>query len=465
MRNEDHELLQRYLDGSIDENEVEALNDLLLNSVEARSTLRSLATLDLGLNEMALGESPSERNDQKLLTETWSVPPKRTASSSLSASWTSSLLAIATLAIIGLGIALWYQTVDSRAKPATEQSIAKVTGTGGRVVWTGNGGLVSADLKIGSLLTGGTIEGTSPRSWVELEFLDGSRVTVAGDSRLTFSDVGQKILYLMEGSVASSVKPQKPDSPMLVYTRNSMLEVLGTEFEVQSHVETTSLDVTEGKVRLRRLSDGEVIDVPANQRVESSEGLELVVKPIPNRTSDWKGDLAQPYGKWGTWLPPTDSLPARLRPVHYRHKDPEGKVFLIKTAGMPVMGKDNERVVLRAGCKLRVRGFARLDQKAVFGVAVRDDNGDFGGYYDSADPDLYWVDLQTDSEPARGNLAAFEFTIDAADLSLGAESVKADKDFADSPIDQVVDVFYCTIPAENSDMEITSVEILQSSDN
>jgi hypothetical protein len=373
-------------------------------------------------------------------------------------------LAIATLAIIGLGTALWFQTSGSPVESAIDQfaidrTIAKVSGIGGKVVWTGNGGTVSTDLEKGSLLTGGTIEGTSPTSWVELEFLDGSRVTVAGDSRLTFSDFDQKVLHLKEGSVASSVKPQNPDSPMLVYTRNAMLEVLGTEFEVESDNETTSLDVTEGKVRFKRLSDGQSVEVPANQRVKSSEGFELSAHPIPDRTRQWKSNLNQPDGTGGKWLPGTESLPPRLKLVHYLHKPRKGEPLLIKSASMKVLGEDDERIVLQAGSKIRVRGYAKSGQKAVFGVVAQNDNGDFGGYYASSLPKGYWMDLQTNEVRTAGGLQFFEVMIDADDFYLDSDLNQ--RNFAPTPIGMVADVFVGAAPAENSDLEISEVEIFQ----
>jgi ferric-dicitrate binding protein FerR (iron transport regulator)/Ca2+-binding EF-hand superfamily protein len=459
MSDENFQLIQQYLDGSLAEADVAKLQRLLLADAEARATLRTMATLDLGLSDIAVSQIQS---NEKKPNETRSVPPARTASR-LSASWTRSLLAIASLAIIGLGAALWFQS-GSSAKPAADRKIARVTGTGGEIVWTGNGGSVETNLEPGTVLTGGTIEGTSPTSWVELEFLDGSRVTVAGDSRLTFSDFGQKLLYLKKGNVSSSVEPQMPNAPMLVYTRNAMLEVLGTEFKLESEVDATSLNVTEGKVRFKQLSDGQTVEVPANQRVRTSDGAGLTTQPIPRRTSQWKSNLNQPYGTHGKWLPGSDLMPPRLRLIHYSHKTPEGESILIKNAGMSVLGENSERVDLSAGSKIRFRGYAKENQKAVFGVVVRDGKGDFAGYYTAAQPKTHWMNLQTEedsdgqSEGASG-LKPFEVVIDVADLSLGVDLKH--QGFADSPAGLVVDWAFGSAPAEESDFEIAEIEIFR----
>jgi hypothetical protein len=371
-------------------------------------------------------------------------------------------LAIATLAIIGLGTALWFQTSGSPVETAIERNIAKVTGTGGEVAWTGNGGSVTTDLKRGSMLTGGTIEGTGPTSWVELEFLDGSRVTVAGDSRLTFSDLGQKVLHLKEGSVTSSVKPQQSDSPMLVYTRNAMLEVLGTEFEVDSDMDTTSLDVTEGKVRFKRLSDGQTVDVPANQRVRAASGVELSPQPIPTVANQWKSKLELPYNLFGKWTPKSETAPPRLKQVPHQHTTPDGEKIMTQTCGVFISGGDSETVMLHADSKIRVRGIARLSQQAVFGVSARGAGGGFGGVFMTFEPGaVFWKKLSDFNTMKSGDeLTEFEVVLNAGEFLLSPE-LEREQQFKDNPVDSIVDAFFCLSPFEESRMEIIEVEIFR----
>ncbi len=454
MNNEDFQLLEGYLDGQLREKDVPRLRQLLLESSEARSTLRTLATLDLGLHDLAAGQNQNSK--------TKTIPPGRTTSSLFGGSFAKSLLALASLAIVGLGTALWFQVGNVPDAPDANRSVAKVAGIGGAVVFTGNGGSVSTDLKVGTQLTGGTIEGTNTTSWVELEFLDGSRLTVAGNSQLTFSDFGQKVLHLKKGSVTSSVEPQSPDAPMLVHTQTAMLEVLGTEFEVESKVDTTSLNVTEGKVRLQRLSDGQTVDVPANQRVLTSEGVKLSSQPIPDFTSQWKSRLNQPYGVFGKWLPSSESAPPRVKLVRYRHTSSQGETFDINNGGVAVFGKNNERVVLCGDSRIRIRGFAHRSQKAVFGVVVRDSDGGFGGYFSSFKAENYWMDIDSsirEHGQANGDLLPFEIVIKSSDLKLSPELESSGQKFAKSPVGSTIDAFVCSTPPEDVGIEVSEVEI------
>ena len=84
---------------------------------------------------------------------------------------------------------------------------------------------------------------------------------------LTFSDDDQKKLHLKAGNLSSNVKPQPAGKPMLIYTRSAMLEVVGTQFEVEAETAATMLNVSEGSVRVTRFSDGNSVDVPARHRV------------------------------------------------------------------------------------------------------------------------------------------------------------------------------------------------------
>ncbi len=57
MKQNELDLLHRYLDGAITPEELESLEDLLRNSAEARATLRSLATIDAKWQQLAADEA------------------------------------------------------------------------------------------------------------------------------------------------------------------------------------------------------------------------------------------------------------------------------------------------------------------------------------------------------------------------------------------------------------------------
>ena len=472
MTSHEIELIEQYVDGVLVEERMDDLRALLRESADARTMLRSLATIDFGLQDIAaregevVGQQPAfdalqasrPQNIEPAATMKFGQLPVTllpTDQTKMSGYFTA-LHAIAAVIIVGLATGLFLQYMNHQrtlttlaTKTNKDIPIAKIRSMGGVVNWTGDGGTVTSELKVGTQLTGGTIESSSPTSWVELEFLDGTTATVSGDSRLTFSDFGQKILYLKKGSVTSKVKTQSSDSPMLVHTRTALLEVLGTEFNVGSDLDTTSLNVTKGKVRLKRLSDGKVVDVPANQRVVSTTGEELTPHLIPASVSHWRSQFQiDSDGVLGRLVPKTNTTDAKLRMVPYVHTTPQGESMAMFAAGLQILGKDEAIVELRPDSMIRVRGFVKQIGNVVFGVTVRKPNGDHGGNFMTFNPML-----DPDSE------GRFECILEANKLRLDPGFARTENDRTASPVNSIVEVFFCSTLNESAGLEITEVEI------
>jgi hypothetical protein len=67
---------------------------------------------------------------------------------------------------------------------------------------------------------------------------------------------------------------------MVLLTEHARAEVLGTRFLLRAEDAKTRLEVDEGKVNLKRLSDGESLDVPMGHCAEVGAGIELVLQRI-----------------------------------------------------------------------------------------------------------------------------------------------------------------------------------------
>jgi hypothetical protein len=190
------ELLLRYLDGNVLPGEEAQIAELLRSNPQARVFLRDVAEQAVTVADMARVED--RRQGVLAAREDWAGKQADATSGARGlrirpARWSWAIAAAAMVALI-TGI-YWL-------RPNAEPEIAEITGLTGSLQWTGNGGQVSHDLRVGAKLPGGTIEGIVPGSWFELEFKDGSTVTISGNSTLTFADHGQKKLYLKEGNVS-----------------------------------------------------------------------------------------------------------------------------------------------------------------------------------------------------------------------------------------------------------------------
>ena len=367
------ELIDRWLHGELNEAEMERLAERLDSDPAARREFVEQARWDAALSESLRG------GDEPKLVKTTRTPR------AWGSAWTGALLAAAAVVIALLTAGLYWGKSDSEPK------IVKITGLSGALQWTGDGGRVVRNLQAGDQLAGGTVEGLAPGSWIELEFQDRSQVTISGNATLTFSERGQKDLYLKEGVFSANVQPQPTGRPMLLRTRTAALEVVGTRFNVEARMFFTTLNVSEGKVRIKRLSDGGQVDVPAGHRVVAAADRELALTPVPRSATRWKSRLhLGADGSLGKWLPGVGKKDALLQAVPFTTE--QGAT--IYAASLSVSSGDKPPVVLRRTSQIRVRGVMKTACETYFGVTVRRANGDFAGRFQTKWPAKSFQDGQ-----------------------------------------------------------------------
>ena len=223
------------------------------------------------------------------------------------------------------------------------------------------------------------VEGVAPDSWFELQFNDGSTVMISGTSMLTFADAGQKVLRLKEGSLSARVEPQPDDKPMLVHTHTALLEVLGTRFKVDADLASTALNVSEGEVRVTRLSDNSEVDVPAKHRLVVEADNELIAISAPESVSEWNSELHRKPDSYGKWQSPTDGRPASLKAIPLIPPGfPDVTLYL---AGLSVDRADDSPVVVQPGSRFIVRGRLQKEAQVHFGTRVSHPNGEMAGMF------------------------------------------------------------------------------------
>jgi hypothetical protein len=392
----DFELLEQYIDGTLADGDAERLRSLLRDSAEARAVLRSLATIDFGLQDIAatadadsrgsLGESNGDERVDAIVAQRTTTVGERTATGRFN----RILLAAAAVVIVALSAGLIYQLaypvggVPKTNNVATQhrvsdESIARITGLSGLLIWTGDRGQIVRDVKVWTELAGGTIEGMAPDSWFELQFNDGSTVMISGTSMLTFADLGQKELRLREGVFSANVVPQPEGKPMLIHTPSTLLEVLGTQFNVEARLASTTLTVTEGEVRMRRLSDGREVDVPAKHRVIAEGDGDLAPQRLPESVNHWKSQLHLRPGGYGKWIPASERRAAAQKAIPL--VPPGNPSTMLYLLGIPASRRDGPPVVVRSDSRFVVRGHLNRPAKVHFGIAVSYVNGEFAGKF------------------------------------------------------------------------------------
>lgn len=150
------------------------------------------------------------------------------------------------------------------------------------------------------LISGQGVRTVGPDSRAVLAYPDGTRLELGPDTavRELTAGAGGKRLTLDQGELAAAVTRQPPGRPMIVGTPHAEARVLGTTLKLEvlrGKLEWTRLDVTEGKVRLTRRSDGRHVDVRRGQVAVAREGTRLAARALPAvlLTEDFD------RGRWG----------------------------------------------------------------------------------------------------------------------------------------------------------------------
>jgi len=293
--------------------------------------------------------------------------------------WRLPLAAAAAVAVAVLA------TIIIASVEPSPRTIARITALNGSVQWTSDGGHVRTDLEIGTPIHGGVLETLNHDSWLECEFLDGTKISLSGHSLATVSEhERRKVLHLREGHMFADVKPQPESKPMRVITRTAEAEVLGTKFQVACKQQSTSLRVKEGLVQVRRLADGSTSKVPAGHVIVAALEQKTDFKPERHKefASSWKATLRRDIG-YGELHHASEGRPDSVyaKPLLWRGDDGKQKPRLLYFAALDTR---TATPILQAGSSIRVRGRLGKDALVVFGFTAHHSKGGFAGKYSHA---------------------------------------------------------------------------------
>lgn len=164
----------------------------------------------------------------------------------------------------------------------TPTALAALERVEGDVRWTGSSG--QAARPGDPVPSGSGVETRGPRSLAVLKLADGTRLELREDARLeqARAEGEAKTFSLARGVLEAAVAKQIGTRGIIFLTPHAEISILGTRFLISVGSDSTRLDVEEGRVRNRRLSDGRVVEVPANHSVTTGRGGgPLVARPTP----------------------------------------------------------------------------------------------------------------------------------------------------------------------------------------
>jgi hypothetical protein len=364
-------LLLKCLDGASSEVERIQVNHLLHGDSEARSFVREIAEQAVAIADLERQECVSREAASGL------GRGRAEAADVADRPWVCHHVAWASVAIAAAACLLLWVGLRPRVDPA-QRGVAIISGANGALQWTGDGGRVTRGLGVGARLEGGTIEGLEPFSWAELRFEDGTKVSISGMTTLTYSDVGRKVLDLRKGVITADVRPQPPGKPLTLRTSAALLEVLGTRFGVESGSAATMVDVRQGRVLVKRLSDGASETVGAHEQLIAAPDREFRPRPSPQSIDRWSSHLElgpdRTLGRWesgqGGGVPTLGATPYTTTPG-----------MTVQVACFIVARCDGPAVVIKPSTTIRFRGKVSSAQPLWFGLTLRHPDGEFAGRF------------------------------------------------------------------------------------
>jgi len=123
-------------------------------------------------------------------------------------------------------------------------------------------------------------QGLAIRSGVlKVKFHDGTQLGLEGATEIA-SIVGKR-LAVQRGTVQAQVSKQPAGQPLVFASPHGEAKVLGTTLKLSVDEGSTRLDVREGRVQFKRLSDGKTIDVGAGSFAVAAPGAEFLARPLP----------------------------------------------------------------------------------------------------------------------------------------------------------------------------------------
>jgi ferric-dicitrate binding protein FerR (iron transport regulator) len=315
-------LTEAYANGVLDADGAARLEQLLLNDAEARRQFRRYLSVDAALHEHGAHALQGSSAGPRLLGQLQELIEARGDGDAACARpgrrrWTR--LAIAAAAAVGaIGIIITASLLSSRSQRADQDAVAAAVATleqpSGDVSVLAADGRVRPVTSKAALGAGDTVRTAGGESFTVLTYPDGTRLTLVANTSVTFGEPPTKSIVVHHGTLAASVRPQPQGKRLVLATPSAELQVLGTKFVLEALANRTDLRVSDGRVRLVRLADGNAVEVAGGQQAVITDQNELLVRPIPILPMTWEADFedALPEG-WQSGQRVTQGLPAGSR--------------------------------------------------------------------------------------------------------------------------------------------------------
>ena len=271
-------LMPKLTDGELSKDEEKQLDKILGSNPEARNYYLSYIDVDTALEEQI---GISNFDIMNVSIDEASVSRSENKSN-------SDFLAYLKLGVsVAATIVLLLYLSNGNPNSTTVSTIKSLLGTV-KIIQENGKELINPE--VGTPISiGSTIETVSPGSFVELEFLDQSIVTLSDLSQCEILryDSNYRELRLLKGKFTSDIKTKINKTPLKVYTPSFSLNVLEAKFDINTMEAFSHFRAKKGRVQLIQLSNSQSKELSENQEIFFSDGQ--VFSPLSIRiTEKWE---------------------------------------------------------------------------------------------------------------------------------------------------------------------------------
>lgn len=294
--------LLRYSDGSLSDVEMALFEARLSSDPALRNDLRILAEQAFAIGEYA--RNAEAMSEIRTRSGTIALPGRSPSSWKTRLPW-------AAAAVLAISSLLFFLR---EAPPTAHQPVAllEVLEINGSASWISEDGARTVMLEKGMQLPAGALDLSSESGLARFRYDDDTTLSFTGVTDATITQASGKSLRIKRGQLTAFVSPQDADTPMQVETPTARVTIIGTRFTLDVEEAKTGLAVSEGMVRMRRLSDGQSQDVPAGHRLTSTLEPRAMFVPtaLPDVADAWTSDFTRMPGiTQGAWIPPDSAHP------------------------------------------------------------------------------------------------------------------------------------------------------------
>jgi ferric-dicitrate binding protein FerR (iron transport regulator) len=266
------ELVLDYLADDIADRDFVELEARLRDEPRARRRFAELSEEEVTLWQMA--SALEEETGAAKLAAVATAPARR--------AWRSRLLwaagaAVAAAAAILVGV--WFMRPPAQVGPGGDaltpaEPVIEVAAAEGRAELVADSG--ARPLSAGETLQPGAKLRTADGGTLKLKLPGGSDVEMRAGTELTLG--GKARLTLSSGEIRAEVAARPEDDPLTVTTPDAEVRVLGTVFRLGAWSQGSCLRVISGRVSLRRLADGQTVEVAGGQHAVLRPGQPLAAR-------------------------------------------------------------------------------------------------------------------------------------------------------------------------------------------